>query len=168
MGTGRPGRNARQMLLLHRTNEGVQMEPGDADVGIQMHALPLRRSTDIFSKDASTHCHHLGEKLLSMIRAVHRQLLDISETLHGDTQDVTGVPDVEEGRHRLRHLQRMLSTMQLLAMRDRFSAMKVLQAPPTVEAKTSCRTRHSRDIGTFAEWLRIFRCRLCRHRKGAR
>ena len=24
--------------------------------------------------------------------AVHRQLLDISETLHGDTQDVTGVP----------------------------------------------------------------------------
>ena len=34
MGTGRPGRNARQMLLLHRTNEGVQMEPGDADVGI--------------------------------------------------------------------------------------------------------------------------------------
>ena len=24
--------------------------------------------------------------------AVHRQLLDISEMLHGDTQDVTGVP----------------------------------------------------------------------------
>ena len=45
MGTGRPGWNTGQVLLLHRTNEGVQMEPGDADVGIPAGETEATKTT---------------------------------------------------------------------------------------------------------------------------
>mmetsp|Transcript_79758 Transcript_79758/g.97632 ORF Transcript_79758/g.97632 Transcript_79758/m.97632 type:complete len:243 (-) Transcript_79758:191-919(-) len=155
--TRSPGWQTGQVLLLDCAHEGMKMEPWDTDVGIQMYALPLWRSAHVLPKDLAPHRDHLGEQLLSVIRAVLNQPLDITEALHRNAQDITGMLDIEKGCNGLGPLQGVLTTMKFLALRQRCLAIKVAQTPPTIKAEAGCRTGQSRDIGAFAQRRRTRR-----------